>query len=391
MDSISSLVYHIRPSLLASFFATFGSDFSQVDWEQSSDRLVKQLYSTLNPLSFRRRLTIESAIARIESMVSDYCQRLLIQTSTVDSGDVLSTLSSSLERSCWVYLHDAPAFEQSETVSQADYTRGQQYWSYYLTEVSDVNVDDQNNWLNAFNRLLSQVFNVKQEAVDTRLHHTVVIDEAGVEQSEWHITIYHSQLPETYLVFDDQQTLASLPGRLVLPYSLIYTPSTGMLEVLAPDQSRRLILVRLFTSVLLRQNTIPYRSFTLQPLLRLSSLPFDAADGIRSVSVVRMRLEDSEWNSHLNIDLPPMLNGTMTIHDYIRHYFGQDNPFLTGSFTPVKATIVIRFDEQAPISTSNTLSISISLPNQCDLRNRSQKERLLGEKYLIRWGLMDSL
>jgi hypothetical protein len=55
---------------------------------------------------------------------------------------------------------------------------------------------------------------------------------------------------------------------------------------------------------------------------------------------------------------------------------------------PIQATISIRFQPEEGSNRKKVLPVKISLPNGCDLRSRTERERLIGEKYLKRWGLV---
>jgi hypothetical protein len=38
-----------------------------------------------------------------------------------------------------------------------------------------------------------------------------------------------------------------------------------------------------------------------------------------------------------------------------------------------------------------TLPLTISMPNGCDLKDRTEVERLVGDKYLRRWGILENV
>ncbi len=67
------------------------------------------------------------------------------------------------------------------------------------------------------------------------------------------------------------------------------------------------------------------------------------------------------------------------------------NTLAPSDFVPIQAIIRIKFEPQAGFSRGKVLSVKISLPNGCDLRNRTEHEQLIGEKYLKRWGLVKDI
>jgi len=57
----------------------------------------------------------------------------------------------------------------------------------------------------------------------------------------------------------------------------------------------------------------------------------------------------------------------------------------------VQAKINTRLRPENGYGRGKVLPVKISMPNGCDLRSRTDKERLIGEKYLKRWGLLEEV
>lgn len=67
--------------------------------------------------------------------------------------------------------------------------------------------------------------------------------------------------------------------------------------------------------------------------------------------------------------------------------FGDTDP-LRGGWIATQARLSIRFHPEAGSSRGKTLPLTITMPHGCDLKDRTERERLLGEKYLRRWGIV---
>jgi hypothetical protein len=63
----------------------------------------------------------------------------------------------------------------------------------------------------------------------------------------------------------------------------------------------------------------------------------------------------------------------------------------SGNFTPTQAQLSIRFYPENGSNRRKVLPVKITMPNGCDLRSRTERERLIGEKYLKRWGLLEEI
>ncbi|MDG9672253.1 hypothetical protein ONV78_31265 [Hahella sp. CR1] len=133
----------------------------------------------------------------------------------------------------------------------------------------------------------------------------------------------------------------------------------------------------------------PQKRYDLTPLMTGAPLTWDAEDGIESVNVVMLKLKDLAGYGRIQVESPAQ--SVLDLHEYSREYFGGHCPLASGAFIPTQAKIIIRFHPDKKGSRSNVLPINITLPNGCDLLTRTSKEKLVGEKYLKRWGLLNDI
>ena len=163
--------------------------------------------------------------------------------------------------------------------------------------------------------------------------------------------------------------------------------------MVASKQERRDTIAKAFTEDLLKlpvtADKVPLRRFDLMPLMENKPLDWDLEDGIESVQLVLVKVKDLAGEGRVQIEVPAKSN--MALHEYAREHFGEQNPLLSGGFAPVQANINIRFHPENGHGRGKVLPVKISMPNGCDLRSRTDKERLIGEKYLKRWGLLEEV
>ena len=67
--------------------------------------------------------------------------------------------------------------------------------------------------------------------------------------------------------------------------------------------------------------------------------------------------------------------------------FGASSP-LHGGWVITQAKFTIRFYPEPGTSRGKTLPLAITMPHGCDLKDRTERERLIGDKYLRRWGML---
>jgi hypothetical protein len=118
-------------------------------------------------------------------------------------------------------------------------------------------------------------------------------------------------------------------------------------------------------------------------------LDWDAADGIESVQVVMMKFKDIAGDGRIQLEVPA--RSEIGFCDYVDEHFGDHNPLTSGNFTPTQAQLSIRFYPENGSNRRKVLPVKITMPNGCDLRSRTERERLIGEKYLKRWGLLEEI
>ena len=174
---------------------------------------------------------------------------------------------------------------------------------------------------------------------------------------------------------------------------MTYEPATGVIEVVAHDRDSRLDLVRLFARNLLasefNDERVPVRRFDLAVLAQPFSFPNDLVDGIESVRVNMLRLMPIDGMGE-RVTLEVMRQSTQTIWDSAAQRFAENNPLLDG-WRITQARLTIRFKPEAGASRGKTLPLTITKPHGCDLKDRTERERLIGEKYLRRWGILQDI
>jgi hypothetical protein len=204
--------------------------------------------------------------------------------------------------------------------------------------------------------------------------------------------VYREGRPDDFLEFV-AGTLDRRPRRPVFEAAMAYEPATGVIEVVAQDRHSRLDLVRLFARNLLanefKQDRVPMRRFDLAVLAQPFTFPTDLADNIDGVRVNLLRLMPIDGVGE-RVTIEAMRDSQKTIWEMAAQRFGENNPLL-GGWTITQARLTIHFKPEVGASRGKTLPLTITKPHGCDLKDRTERERMIGEKYLRRWGLLQDL
>ena len=180
--------------------------------------------------------------------------------------------------------------------------------------------------------------------------------------------------------------------RPVIEASLTYEPTSGSIEVVAGDRCGREDFARLFSETLLASaigERLPLRYYDLGRLRRPFDFLTDPEDGVAKVRVTALRLKPLDTESQ-RVVLECMQGETGTIWEMSQARFGSHDP-LTSGWRVTQAKFTIEFRPGGAGSRGKKLPVTVTMPHSCDLKDRTERERLIGEKYLSRWGLLREL
>ena len=130
---------------------------------------------------------------------------------------------------------------------------------------------------------------------------------------------------------------------------------------------------------------LPLKRYDLQRLMRPYHFPTDTEDGIESVNVEVIELVALNACHSLALVNPP--DSKEPLHSIAKRQFGIHTPLDVGYY-PSKATLCICFKPEGLSQEGKILPITITGPHRCDLEDKTEDERLIGEKYFKRWNLL---
>jgi hypothetical protein len=103
------------------------------------------------------------------------------------------------------------------------------------------------------------------------------------------------------------------------------------------------------------------------------------------VRVVRLRLKAGNGG---RVTIETGDDDGPDIWETSRQFFDDKDPLPNGGFQVQHAKLSIEFMPSGSRKSGKKLPFEISVPNGCTLKERTERERLIGEKYLSRWGLV---
>ena len=378
------------------YFDSRGMDLGDgVDWTADERMATKAIIASLDNLPDEQRPRVTADFERVGEMTDEVGQTAILGAVPDRQAiiDVFDGLQNEHERSLWLFLNDGPAFHRAEEVRYSEYYRQTRYWDGFLgpkgLEVSRSDED-----ITAFQDRLREFFRPRDgsgRTVKIEVFERTALDADGKAVDDLtQVTVYLEGVPSSVIEFEGED-LTRRFQRPAVEVALTYSPPTGAIDVIAKGgRPVRESLARMFLETLLRTDTAPervtLRRYDLARLARPFTFPTDPDDGIRNVRVTRLRLRPHGDNAG-RVTLEANRGHETSLHDMSRSWFDRNDP-LTNGFMVQHAKLSIEFHPRTGARRGKILSVEITTPNGCNLKDHTEDERLIGEKYLARWGLV---
>lgn len=385
MPAFSTFLRSMPPALLRRYFEhTGGALPPDFDWTANQPDLLRGLSLAMAGWNATLRGSVRAEAERISEMADEEGQTALF--GVAPDRAALEALGSGHARAVTLFLDHRSGFRRAEETRYADDKRNSRLWDGFRGDASlDVRRDGDPRA--AFETAIMDRFESPNVHIDIYDRTRPIFEEDPAELVQ--VTIYREGRLDEELVFVGGR-LDRQPRRPVVEAAITYDRSTGVIEVVGPDRNTRVDLVRLFAQHLLeiefREERIGVRLYDLRPLLRRHAFPVDAVDAIEEVKVVMLRFIPLDTQGQ-RMALECARTTPIDIWAMAAERLGTGDPF-RGGWAITQARLSIRLRAVPNGRTARTLNLNISLPRGCDLKDRTEAERMVGERYLRRWGLV---
>lgn len=385
VPTLPDFIRSTPPASLRSYFTFIQAEMPpDVVWEGAANVVVPPLLRAVDAMHDAERMRVTNDADRVGAMADEAGQAALY--SITNSPDILDSLENGYARALWMFLKDQAGFGHAEEVRYADDRRYGRMWDGFEC-LPNLTVPRDGEPYTAFKAAIATHFDTKHVEVDIcdRSRPSLEGEDAKLVQ----VAIYREGRTGDRRAFVDGK-LDRLPFRPVVEAAITYEPASGTIEVVAQARETREDLVRLFAEHLLGApfdgERIPIRQYSLDHLLQPFDFPTDAEDKIESVRVSLLRLMPYETQGE-RVTLECMRGAERSIWQMAESRFGDNDP-LAGGFKVTQVRFIIKFHATPGVRGGRTLPVTISMPKGCDLKDRTERERLVGEKYLKRWRIL---
>lgn len=399
MTSIASFFRKTPVTRLQDYFAACAfTSLPHVDWTMPEAEVVEPLIKAVDAMNEDERQRVILDAGRVAALADEPGQTAL-QNVVVDRA-MFDTLEGANNRSLWVFLNENDRFRLAEEVRYNDERRRGRSWNGFEVE-KDHSVRKDPISVAAFTTAIRERFETPNVHVDIFDRHRVILDDQECELVQ--VAIYREGRPEDMLGFDTNSKLARRIVRPVFEAALTYEAATGVIEVVANTREDRVDLTRFMARDLLgiefAEKHIPLREYDLSVLLKPFDFPTDVADGIEGVTVKELRFMDL-GDPKERVTLESMSGAERTIWEMANHRIGLDLGGGSGSLHApglfgeapewliTRARFTIKFRPGPDGGRGKSLTLTVTMPHGCNLKDMTPQERLIGEKYLRRWGIL---
>jgi hypothetical protein len=345
---------------------------------------VAPLLKAVDELSDEEHARLTVNAERVTGLADEAGQTALL--AVVRDRQLVEGLEGACARSLWAFLNEPASFRRAEEVRHTDRHREGRMWSGYAAPKGLAPATSEAT-LAAFKARAIELFGSLEGHCEIYRRTRPSFDAPDAELFQ--LTLYRDDLPDSFFVFEAGR-LVRRHRRPVVEVSVTYEPATGVIEVVSPDRKKRDALARLFADTVLGRSVegerIQLREFDLRHLLEPFDFAFDPADGIESVALVLLRVQRPDSGGRrTTLEVPRRAAGSTWDHarKEMRH-----GDLAAADYIATQVKLSIRFLPGGGSRRGKTLDVTITVPNGCDLKERTERERLIGGKYLKRWGLV---
>ena len=386
MPVLNRLIRNTPVPSLREFFANRAVELTpEVNWTAPEPEVVQSLLQAVDEMDDMALARVRNDAERVTKLTDEAGQTALY--SVVDDRTRLDALGNAHDRALWLFLNDPTSFLRAEEVRFTDERRRSRMWDGFIGTPNMPLRRDAGS-VAAFQQAIRERFASNHVHVDIfdRFRPTFEGEDCELVQ----VVVYREGLPDDTLAFNELGALVRRPQRPVFEAALTYESATGVIEVVANDRESREDMVRLMARDLLgiefQQERLPFRRYDLSFLLRPFDFPTDLDDGIAAVEVKQLRLMPLDSVGE-RVTLECLRKADRTIWDMARDRFGGADP-LAGGWVVTQAKLTIRFHPTGESRRGRTLPLTITMPHGCNLKDQTEREQMIGERYLRRWGIL---
>ncbi len=387
---IKKFIRYIPEENLKTFLLDYGLNLPKnFKWQNNHENYCLLLLNSICSANDNQKPLLLSIIERVHDMADDLGQAALKAVIGYNS-DFLN-LKSEYDRCLWALINHAEKFEQAEYYASLDQKRKSKPWSAYEGPV-ERKIRKSTKYIAEFKKLILQHLDIGKK-IKVEFFEIIETNHRNKETKVFHLTTFYDGLQKSVSTFDKEKIVTKYISP-VSEFNISYEPESGIIEVASDHRDNRPLLAKAFANAFLRTNhdveEIKIKKYNLLKLIDHYDFmkDVDVNDLIEDVKVTLLKLKPLNGRNSTTIE--SSFIDQRSIYHLVQEWYTQNNP-LHGSFLVKKAKLSIKFKAGNGYPRGKLFHITITDPNCCDLKNKTEKEKLIGNKYLEKWGLVEQV
>jgi len=389
-ENLSKLLSHLPPAVLREFLTSeFDLALPALDPQQGKRQQRAAMETVLAALPVAARQRIEEVAERILLLCDGPGQDVVAGCSdgifAAADGKAFAALPDQYQRALWLHQQAPGVFKEALAARQADVFR-QSAWCYSgFVAPAGLTVQDDPATRQAFHQRVAAQLGCPSEAVAIQIFKRLRPDtETGEEVVLYQVSIHHNRPPE---LIDCVQASALVAQEVTRAASahITYEPANGHLEVLAKDTAGRAGLARIVADVLLQSPftgaKIPLKQYTYQSLAAPRNFDL-SGESVASVKVLELGHTDAD---HRSLRVKIRAKDGDDIYAAARSLTHPQFDFRDHRLNHAKLSIRL---QKAGRERARTLSVILRDDNQCNVKTKRERDRVLCDRLLAKWHLV---
>lgn len=373
-------------AFLINFDLNLPEDFK---WHSKNKNYFNDLFTSIWDCNDNQKQDLFDGIERIHNMNDELGQNALC--AVVASNDNFLNLKGEYARTIWVYTNHPEKFKIAEYHASHDYKRKSKEWNAFVGPKNrEIHKSDEN--ISTFKEEVLQHLDISRK-LQVEFCDRIKTDNLGNEIKICSLVAFHDGLPKSLQTFD-KDNLVTQHISPAKELSISYDPESGIIEAISDSKDNRAFLAKIFANVFLKTSDdvceIKLKKYDLSKFYSYCDLmkDVDIEDMISDIKVTSLKLRPVNDKNSTIIESP--FTEKRTIYEIAEDWYAENNP-LKNSFEIKKVRLSIKFKPDDKNPRGKLIHINITDPNGCDLKDRTEKEKLIGSKYLKRWGILEKI
>jgi hypothetical protein len=361
-----------------------------IDWENLQPQNIEPIYECWQGFSEPNRLQIERLFEEVEELACEEGIKSIIDEGHFHGVDLAEELAQHLnfrDKAMYVANTYPEVFRVAGTIYHA-HSLSRRYWRH-RGNMPKITPDISGATVEKFRDAVSDFFRVNQGR-----GHRVTVDKYLRAGRYHYFFAYPDNYADTYLGHDDDGTFVRRPQRPTFETIFLFDPIDGHLDVFAQGgKSVQESMQSIFCEILLGQALQPESSCHPYELNVMKSREFldlmeqtDPEDGIVGIEIRKMRLSLlSGIKQRITLEIDPE-GGLQNVYDMMDDCINRSHlPDTLFNVTLAQFHFSFHYSGKGR---HKSLTFEVSHPNTSNLKScKNEDLRLLGEKYLKRWGI----